>query len=320
MKTAITALVAVVALATSSIACSSPSSGNQDDVDTGSALSALKSPTGSFSEQTAGKAFGGYRGARQDSSKISTPGASSGAGGVKTGSSTIKLLDAATSSAACGQGQSCACPSGGSMSYRAESSADGDLVKVSFTACGFEDGYAFDGKAILLASKKSLLGLSSEKAAPPIPKKPSSPASPDDGFGGDTGSGSDTGLQEAEEPQTGGSGQYVALLLAAKGTVSNGSQKLALEFALLTEAHYAFLAVSVPDGKIVIGVSDDGRAIVKSKEGTWNCNTSSGGWSCTSDTGKKMDVKEEAASASSEPSAPKPSDPSETDPTPPSDG
>lgn len=297
MKTAL-ALVAVVALATTSIACSSPTQGNPQDVDTGSALSALQSPTGSFSAETAGKAFGGYRGARADSSKISTRSTgSSGAGNVKTGSRTIKLLDRAASSEACGQGQACACPNGGSMSFSAESSAEGQLVRITFDSCGFEDGFGFDGKAILLASTKSLLGLSGEKAS--TSKKPSSGAPSDSSDSSDYGDSSD-GLQEADDSSLGGSAsgtgsQYAALLLAAKGTASKGGQKLPLEFALLTEAQYSFLAVSVPDGKIVIGVSDDGRAIVKSKEGTWNCHSSSKGWSCTSDKGKSMDVTEEVA-------------------------
>ena len=68
MKTALTALVAFVAigsLGTSSIGCSSSSS-NTGDVDTGSALSELKSPTGSFSLDSAGTAFGDYRAKRAD--------------------------------------------------------------------------------------------------------------------------------------------------------------------------------------------------------------------------------------------------------------
>lgn len=35
----------------------------------------------------------------------------------------------ATSSAACGRGQSCACPNGGSLSYQSETNVDGTLVK-----------------------------------------------------------------------------------------------------------------------------------------------------------------------------------------------
>jgi hypothetical protein len=256
VKTSTTALVAIVALATSSIACSS-SSDKTEDVDTGSALSALRAPTGSFSEKTAGKAFGGYRSDRANSSKVAPPGVA-GAGGTRTQS--IRLLDKA--SAACGQGQSCACPNGGSLSYTGASSADGQVVKVTFDECKFEDGWGFDGKAVALASKKSLLAIASD------------------------------------EPATDLGNGVVALLLAMKGTATNGARKLPLELALVTEGHYAFLAIAVPDGKIVIGVSDDGRAIVKSKEGTWTCNNASSGWSCTSDSGKSMTVTEEAPSES----------------------
>jgi hypothetical protein len=276
VKTAITALAAALAmgtLVTSSIACSSSSSG-QDDVDTDSALSALRSPTGSFSEQTAGKAFGGYRSDRSTSSKIAPPGVSS------TGTSTqsIRLLDQ-TSSAACSQNQ-CACPNGGTMTYQTASSPEGQAVKVSFDACGFEDGWGFDGKAILLASNKSLLGLTAP--APTAPKPPST-----------------SGLEEADgeesAPKAGSTGA-VAYLVAAKGTVSYGSKKSPIAFALLRESPYTFLAVAVPDGKIVIGVSDDGRAIVRSKEGTWKCRGTAQAWSCTSDQGKTLELKEEAPS------------------------
>jgi hypothetical protein len=95
-------------------------------------------------------------------------------------------------------------------------------------------------------------------------------------------------------------------------TVGLLGKQLPLEFALLTEAQYAFLAVSVPDGKIVIGVSDDGRAIVKSKEGTWNCHSSSKGWSCTSDKGKSMDVTEDIASEGASASNDEASEPSDS--------
>jgi hypothetical protein len=68
----------------------------------------------------------------------------------------------------------------------------------------------------------------------------------------------------------------------------------------VTEAQYAFLAVKVADGTIVIGVSDDGRAVVRSKEGTWTCQSASDGWSCKSDSGEALTVAEEAPSTSSD--------------------
>ena len=278
VKTATTAFVAIVALATSALACTS-SSGSTNEVDTATALSSLRAPTGSFSEQTAGKAFGGYRAGRANSSRVSAPGASVGSATAGTKTASIRLLDKA--SASCGGGQSCACPNGGSLSYAAESNADGAAIKVSFDACGFEDGWGFDGKAVLLASKKSLLGTPAAPAA-----TPSAPSATDG-----TSATPDTGTGAAG---TAFGSEYVSILVAAKGVASNGGNRLELEFALVAEAHYAFLAVQVADGKVVIGVSDDGRAIVKSKEGTWTCTTSATSWTCTSDAGKSMTVTEES--------------------------
>jgi len=285
MKTTI-ALVALVALASSAVACSS-SNGNSNDIDTGTALSSLRTPTGSFSEATAGKAFGSYRSNRANSSKISTPGATVGSDSAGTRTASIRLLDNAAAS--CGGGQACACPNGGSLTYGAEKTADTEAIKVSFDGCGFEDGWAFDGKAVLLASKKSLLG-----GLVPASSVPASGAA----SGSDTGAGSAIGSAGAAFGS-----EYVAILLAAKGTVSKGVNRLELDLALVAEAHYAFLAVEVGDGKVVVGVSDDGHAIVKSKEGTWTCNTVSNttgnGWTCTSDSGKTITATEEAGDSAS---------------------
>lgn len=280
MKTATSCLAVVVLgmLASSSIGCSSSS--EKEDVDTDSAISELRTPTGSFSQANAAKAFGGYRSERANSSKVAAPGALGSSGGSSTQS--LRLLDSASSAqSGCGAGQACACPNGGSLTYQASSSPDGQLVKVTFDSCGFEDGWGFDGKAILLASNKSLLGLDEPEAT--APRKPAGT------FGNEDGS----GLREAEESEYGSGAK--AFLVAAKGTATDGKRSLKLSFALLREQPYSFLAVAVPDGKIVIGVSDDGRAIIRSKEGTWRCQSGSQskGWSCTSDKGQKMDVSEE---------------------------
>lgn len=300
MKTATTSLALVVTLgmlASSSIGCSSSS--EKEDVDTASAISELRSPTGTFSEANAAKAFGGYRSDRANSSKVAAPGLGS-AGGSSTQS--IRLLDSASSAqSGCGANQPCACPNGGSLTYQAGSSPDGQLVRVTFDACGFEDGWGFDGKAILLASNKSLLGLDEPAASTPTaPKKPAT------GFGGEDDTTPD--LREADDSGYGSGAK--AFLVAAKGTATDGKRSLALSFALLRESPYSFLAVSVPDGKIVIGVSDDGRAIVRSKEGTWRCQSGARGWTCTSDKGQKMEVAEDADGATA----------SNDSVTPPSDG
>lgn len=275
---ALPALVAVVALASGAVACSSNEESNE--VDTGSAISALQSPTGTLTRASAGKAFGGYRQQRNESSKVSAP-AQSG-GGLSTQS--LKFLDQ-TSSA--GRDGSQACPSGGSMTYQAEQNADGALVKVKATSCAFEDGFSFDGNMVLLASKKSILGISSEASAPSAPPSSSPSGSLEEGEG------------VSDAPSTGMGNGYVALLVAAKGTASYGSKKSALEFALLAESRYSFLAVKVDDGSIVIGLRDDGKAIVRTKNGTWSCNESGSRWSCTSDKGEQLEASEELESEGS---------------------
>ena len=196
-------------------------------------------------------------------------------GGSAGGASirTVRLLDKATSSGACSASQDCACPTGGTMSYQSEQSPDGQLVNVHFSACGFEDGMKFDGDAVLLASTKSILG-----AAATPSKQKDAPAPSEDG----------SGLKEA--PTDASDSSIVALLLAASGTASQGGQSEQLEFALLTEASYAFLAVTVADGTVVIGVGEDGNAVVHSKDGTYSCKSAGQGYVCTSEQGESVDV------------------------------
>ena len=287
MKTAHSApvaLVAILALGSFSFACSSPS--NKEEVDTGTALAQLRTPTGSFSKANGASVFAGYRSKRAESSKVSTPTPSGGT----SSTSSIRLMDKATSSPACAQGQACACPNGGTMSYRTQSSAEGQELRVTFDACGFEDGFGFAGEALLLASPKSLLGLPADSAAPPSTSTDGSKA------------GASGGLKDAPPAPSAGSKSstnVVSWLLAAKGTATEGTRKLPFELALVTEAHYVFLAVSVPDGNIVIGVSDRGTAIIRSKEGNWNCTNASRGWTCTSENGEALDVADEVASEGS---------------------
>ncbi|MBX3192861.1 MAG: hypothetical protein KF819_38105 [Labilithrix sp.] len=279
MKNAII-VAGTLALATASFACSS--SDKAEPVDTNQALSALRSPTGSFSAKNGASIFSGYGTQRANSKKVSAP---APGGGSSTRPGSLRLLDrAADAQAACSDGQSCSCPSGGSMTYAHESSADGQLLRIDFQQCGFGDGSAFDGNAILLVSTKSILGLGEQERAPSKP-------------GGSRGSDDEMGELE-EAPETGAAGQgYAAMLLAARGTVTESGQSSPIEFALLTEASYAFLAVTVDDGHVVIGMSDDGRAIIKAKDGTWHCNPSAKGYVCKSEGGEAVDV---AASASAE--------------------
>ena len=258
------ALVALVALGSLSMGCSaSPTTGtgkggSGHNVNTRTALSALKSPTGSFTKATASSAFGGYRSQRARSKQVSAPVPNGGAGGGgNMGTRTVRLLDQATSPGACASGQDCACPTGGTMAYESEQTPEGQLVSVQFNGCGFEDGMKFDGEAVLLASTTSMLGLA----------------------------------EEASPPSDAASGQIVALLLAASGTASQGGQSEVLEFALLTEASYAFLAVSVADGTVVIGVGEDGSAVVRSKDGAYQCKSEAKGYVCTSETGETLEIE-----------------------------
>jgi hypothetical protein len=198
------------------------------------------------------------------------------------------------------------------MSFTGESSAEGQLVRVTFDACGFEDGYGFDGKAILLTSNTSLLGIAAEPAAAPSSGSPSSgspssgsPSSGSPSSGASSSGASSGGLQQAPAASAPTAAEPVSVLLAAKGTMSDGTTKQPLEFALVTEAHYAFLAVSVPDGNLVIGLSDSGDAIVRSKEGTWKCNNGGGAsaWTCTSESGETIDVAEDASGSAAPPAS-----------------
>ncbi|HSO40277.1 MAG TPA: hypothetical protein VLT33_47455 [Labilithrix sp.] len=299
MKTIATAsaLVALVALGSLSMGCSaSPSTGKGGggNVNTGTAISGLRSPTGTFSKASASSAFAGYRSKRADSQHVSAPvpnGGGAGGGASTASIRTVRLLDQATSGGACAQGQDCACPTGGTMAYESEQTSDGQLVSVRFDACGFEDGTKFDGDAIVLASTKSLLGAASD-----APAKEASPPASGDG----------SGLKEASDPGAGASGGIVALLLAAQGTATVGGQTEAIEFALLTEEHYAFLAVSVPDGSLVIGVGEDGNAVIHAKDATWKCKNASAGWSCTSESGESLEVADDGGAASGEGSSPAP--------------
>lgn len=293
MKTTLS--VVAVALASSSLFACSSAAEPGSSIDTQSALSALSTPTGTLTKESAGKAFGGYRHQRDEGSKVATP--TTSAGGLST--SSIRLLDS-SSGGSCREGSSCACPSGGSMTYKGEQRSDAQLVKVRLDGCGFEDGVSFDGDVVLLASKKSLLGFAGSSGASAATPPPASKTGGATGGGADlggegSGSGSESGgLSDA--PSTSFGNGVVALLVAAKGTLSYGAQRTALELALVTEARYTFLSVKVPDGSIVIGTSSDGRAVVRTKNGSWTCSSTAGRWVCTSDSGEKLDVTEEAPS------------------------
>jgi hypothetical protein len=286
------ALVALVALGSLSMGCSASSStgtkGGGQGVSTGTALSALKSPTGSFTKATASSAFAGYRSQRESSKHVSAPVPNGGgAGGGTAGTAsirTVRLLDQASTSGACASGQDCACPTGGTMAYESEQTSEGQLVSVHFDACGFEDGMKFDGEAVLLASTKSLLGAAADAPSTPEP----APA------------GNGSGLKEASNPSDATSGEIVSLLLAASGTASQGGQSEVLEFALLTEASYAFLAVKVADGTVVIGVREDGSAVVHAKDATYQCKSGSQGYVCTSETGETIEAAADDSTASND--------------------
>jgi hypothetical protein len=171
--------------------------------------------------------------------------------------------------AACAEGQSCACPGGGSLVYQAEQSKAGAAAHFTFDSCVGDDGMGFDGEAVAVVSSKPILGLA----------KPGSSA-----------------------------------LFAARGTVFDKTNKIDLEFALLTEGGYALLAVEVGDGKIVIGSTPQGSIVVIAKQGTFHC---SGGTCKGDDTGEEIEVGSAATA-----NVPSSDDPpaAEEDPLPPEDG
>lgn len=292
MKTALTALALTVSLGAATMACSSSSSSER--VDTQSALASLRSPTGTFSSQNGKAAFAGYSSKRADSSKVST---GSGGGSGTSRAQGLRILNqAAAGEAACTDGQACACEKSGSMTYTHESSADGDLLRIAFDACVSEDGEGFDGEAVLLASKKPLLGVKEGS-------KTSSPASTEgDADQPSAGDAADDGLSEAQ-PETEAGDDFalpegvVSLMLAAKGTAIHSGGKTPLELAMVTEAGYVYLSVTVPDGNVVIGLAKDGSAVVKPKDQTWTCSPAGQSYTCQSGDGEKLeiDASEDAA-------------------------
>jgi hypothetical protein len=256
MKTLATALALTFTLGASTLACSSESSGGR--VDTGTALSSLRSPTGTFDKSNATSAFAGFRDQRERSSNVA---GAQPAGRAQTGSSQqgLRILNTAASlEANCSEGQTCACPGGGSASWSHESTAEGEVVRMSFGQCIFEDGDAFDGEAVVLASKEPLLGLEAEA---------------DGAFGDAAGAG------------------YASLLIAANGDMTHAGKTMALQFALLMEAGYMLLSVEVPDGSVVIGLAPSGKVIVMAKNETWTCAATAGAYACTSSSGEELDVE-----------------------------
>jgi hypothetical protein len=257
MKTLATALALTFTLGASTLACSSESSGGR--VDTGTALSSLRSPTGTFDKSNATSAFAGFRDQRERSSNVA---GAQPAGRAQTGSSQqgLRILNTAASlEANCSEGQTCACPGSGSASWSHESTAEGEVVRMSFAQCVFEDGDAFDGEAVVLASKEPLLGLERETG----------------GAFGDTGD----------------LGGYASLLIAANGDMTHQGKTMALQFALLMEAGYTLLSVEVPDGSVVIGIAPSGKVIVMAKNETWTCAATAGAYACTSSSGEQLDVE-----------------------------
>lgn len=255
MKITSSAALVTFVVATGSLACSASSSSDRT-VSTTSALSALRNPTGTFSKATGREAFASYDSKRSEGNRFSGSSATSTGGGSTTAQS-LRFLDTAEQlESRCSEGEACACPGGGSVRATHEATADGDEVQMSFDACVFEDGGAFDGQAMVLMSKKPLVDYTPKSAAS------------GDAF----------------------DGPYQAMLVAAKGVATHDGAETPLELALLVQAGYAYVSVTVPDGNVVVGVTDDGKAIVKAKDATWTCSTSASSYSCESDSGETIEI------------------------------
>ncbi len=288
-KISVLVVLAATTIGLSTTGCSS----EQGTVSTDQALDAFQNPTGSFTKDNGNSAFSGYRSEKSESGKVATPGASSSSG---TKTQSLRLLShTLDAKSQCVEGASCACEKSGSFVYSIEQTKLGSGYHFEFDKCVNADGSGFDGKALLVATSQSILGIQDSGSQSAEPSQSSASDSTSD-------TGSSMGLEEADSssstPAADGSKN---ILFAAKGTASQGSQSLAVEFALVQEAGYTLLAIDVADGKIVIGVAANGNAFVKAKQGTWICKPGSAkGYTCKSTSGAEDVAVDDSDSTSAE--------------------
>lgn len=247
-------------LALAAVACSAES---KEPVSADESLAAFRNPTGSFGKENGAAALSGFDAEKSESGKVNRPGASSGTSRTQG----IRVMNGALGAeATCAEGQSCACPGGGSIVYRAEQSSIGAAAHFAFSNCVDDEGAGFDGEAVVAVAKQPILGLA---------KTATTPVTSDNIF------------------------------FAAKGTAFDKTTRIALEFALLHEAGYTLLAVQVADGKIVIGSAPDGTLVIKAKQGTFHCGSAAGGYTCKGDeTGEEIAIGGEAQASNDEAAPP----------------
>ncbi len=276
----LSALVVAAAFGVASAACSSAPA---ERTDADSTLASFKNPTGSFSKETAGSAFSGYKSEQGESGKVQAPGVSNGASSPQSMKLLARTLDAKSQ---CNEGQTCACPTSGSFVYGLEQSSSGQALRATFDKCIDESGSGFDGEVLFLATSKPLLGIAlkapakSKLVGPGGAKQPTTPA-PSTGSSGGSDSG---GLKEANPGSsttpTSGAENY---LFVAKGTAIEARQSTPIEFAIVSEAGYLVASVSVPDGNVVVGMAPDQTIFVQAKQGSWVCTPSASRYTCKGD-------------------------------------
>ena len=256
MKLFTVSAIAFVALS-SVVGCSSTDKGGVA-ASSSEALASIQTPTGTFDKTNGSQAFAGYQKNKQSSSGVASTGGASSAGG--TTAQSIKFL--ANQTGNCSQNQACACPGGGTVTAAATRTNDRVELSLDMSACVFENGNAFDGRALLVQSQKPLIDDSK------LPK---------------------TAISSSADGE--------ANLLAMEGDATVGKQKEHVKLVYLEQHGWQYLSVDVPSGSLVIGLGADGTAIVKAKDKTWTCESSSKGYSCKSD-GSADDAIEVDSSAS----------------------
>ena len=177
-----------------------------------------------------------------------------GTGGSSSAQS-LHVLSNTVQGSACREGATCACDGGGSYTYERQSTDYGPALQATFDDCILSSGTGFSGDMVLLASDKPLLK-------------------------------SDQLLEDS-------TADGKSAVLAAQGTFTVQSKTIDASVVLLSERGVDYLAVDVPDGRLVIGRrSSDGLAVVYAKDTTWVCKPDANvSYACEEqNSGKTMEV------------------------------
>jgi hypothetical protein len=141
-------------------------------------------------------------------------------------------------------------------------------IRLAYEGCSVRENVSVTGRSVTLTSQTSLLGIT-------LPLAP------------------------ADTRSTHPDASFVTLF---DGSVSRGSETVAVSSSVYVQANYAFVEAETTDGHLVIGVtgtSPSYKAVVLSRAGTWHCDGSVGGtaalsWTCTDDNGKSVSFAEDA--------------------------